>query len=73
MLEELIFITYLISLLKNQITGNPTVSVVYIFFFLNFQQRSYWEEDLQSVFHIDNNGQSQENGVSVPAQSFHGW
>ncbi|XP_066352423.1 transcription factor bHLH78-like [Miscanthus floridulus] len=38
----------------------------------NLQQRSYWEEDLQSVFHIDNNGQSQENGVSVSAQSFHG-
>lgn len=35
----------------------------------NLQQRNFWEEDLQSVFHIDN-GQSQENGVS--AQSFHG-
>ncbi|XP_066326681.1 transcription factor bHLH78-like [Miscanthus floridulus] len=37
----------------------------------NLQQRSYWEEDLQSVVHMDN-GQSQENGVSVSAQSFHG-
>lgn len=35
----------------------------------DLQQRNFWEEDLQSVFHIDN-GQSQENGVS--AQSFHG-
>ncbi|KAL6900902.1 hypothetical protein ACP4OV_005578 [Aristida adscensionis] len=35
----------------------------------NMQQRNFWEEDLQSVFHIEN-GQSQENGVS--AQSFPG-
>lgn len=33
------------------------------------QQRNFWEDDLQSVFHIDN-GPSQENGVS--AQGFHG-
>jgi hypothetical protein len=33
-------------------------------------QRNFWEDDLQSVFHIDN-GQSQENG-GVSAQSFHG-
>lgn len=39
------------------------------------QQRNYWEEeeDLQSVFHIDDNGQSQEHGASASAQSFHGW
>nr|CAB3483572.1 unnamed protein product [Digitaria exilis] len=36
----------------------------------NLQQRNFWEEDLQNVFHIDNGQQSQENGVS--AQSFHG-
>jgi hypothetical protein len=36
----------------------------------NLQQRNFWEDDLQSVFHIDN-GQSQENG-GVSAQSFHG-
>ncbi|CAO2207345.1 unnamed protein product [Urochloa humidicola] len=35
----------------------------------NLQQRNFWEDDLQSVFHIEN-GQSQENGVS--AQSFNG-
>ncbi|XP_015695672.2 transcription factor bHLH78-like [Oryza brachyantha] len=35
----------------------------------NLQQRNFWEDDLQSVFHIEN-GQSQENGVSAP--SFHG-
>lgn len=42
----------------------------------NLQQRNYWEEeeeeDLQSVFHIDDNGQSQEHGASASAQSFHG-
>uniref|UniRef100_A0A0E0CEC4 BHLH domain-containing protein n=1 Tax=Oryza meridionalis TaxID=40149 RepID=A0A0E0CEC4_9ORYZ len=36
----------------------------------NLQQRNFWEDDLQSVFHIEN-GQSQENGVSAP--NFHGW
>ncbi|XP_062193031.1 transcription factor BHLH094-like [Phragmites australis] len=36
----------------------------------NMQQRNFWEEDLQSVLHIDNGQTSQENGVS--AQSFHG-
>ncbi|KAF0898157.1 hypothetical protein E2562_001804 [Oryza meyeriana var. granulata] len=35
----------------------------------NLQQRNFWEDDLQSVFHIEN-GPSQENGVSAP--SFHG-
>ncbi|BAF24203.1 transcription factor BHLH094-like [Oryza sativa Japonica Group] len=35
----------------------------------NLQQRNFWEDDLQSVFHIEN-GQSQENGVSAP--NFHG-
>ncbi|KAM3189825.1 hypothetical protein ACQJBY_068219 [Aegilops geniculata] len=33
------------------------------------QQRNFWEDDLQSVFHVDNR-QSQDNGVS--AESFHG-
>lgn len=33
------------------------------------QQRNFWEDDLQSVFHVDN-GQSHDNGVS--AESFHG-
>uniref|UniRef100_A0A0A9CQ67 BHLH domain-containing protein n=1 Tax=Arundo donax TaxID=35708 RepID=A0A0A9CQ67_ARUDO len=36
----------------------------------NLQQRNFWEENLQSVFHIDNGQSSQENGVS--AHSFHG-
>uniref|UniRef100_A0ACD6AM12 Uncharacterized protein n=2 Tax=Avena sativa TaxID=4498 RepID=A0ACD6AM12_AVESA len=35
----------------------------------NLQQRNFWEDDLQSVFHVDN-GQSHDNGVS--AESFHG-
>ncbi|KAM3210102.1 hypothetical protein ACQJBY_064247 [Aegilops geniculata] len=35
----------------------------------NLQQRNFWEDDLQSVFHVDNR-QSQDNGVS--AESFHG-
>ncbi|KAG8087881.1 hypothetical protein GUJ93_ZPchr0010g9834 [Zizania palustris] len=36
----------------------------------NLQQRNFWDDDLQNVFHIDN-GQNQENdGVSTP--SFHG-
>uniref|UniRef100_A0A0D9X9Z3 BHLH domain-containing protein n=1 Tax=Leersia perrieri TaxID=77586 RepID=A0A0D9X9Z3_9ORYZ len=35
----------------------------------NLQQRNFWDDDLQSVFHLEN-GQSQDNGVSVP--SFHG-
>jgi hypothetical protein len=33
------------------------------------QVRNYWEDDLQSVFHVDN-GQSHDNGAS--AESFHG-
>lgn len=33
------------------------------------QQRNFWEDDLQSVFHVDN-GQSHDNGVS--AENFHG-
>ncbi|VAI74269.1 unnamed protein product [Triticum turgidum subsp. durum] len=36
----------------------------------NLQQRNFWEDDLQSVFHVDTNRQSQDNGVS--AESFHG-
>ncbi|XP_062196807.1 transcription factor BHLH094-like [Phragmites australis] len=36
----------------------------------NLQQRNFWEEELRSVFHIDDGQSSQENGVS--AQSFHG-
>ncbi|VAI74265.1 unnamed protein product [Triticum turgidum subsp. durum] len=35
----------------------------------NLQQRNFWEDDLQSVFHVDTNRQSQDNGVS--AESFH--
>ncbi|KAK1606523.1 hypothetical protein QYE76_030196 [Lolium multiflorum] len=36
---------------------------------LQQQVRNYWEDDLQSVFHVDN-GQSHDNGAS--AESFHG-
>ncbi|KAJ1269263.1 hypothetical protein BS78_07G197600 [Paspalum vaginatum] len=37
----------------------------------DLQQRNFWEEDLQSVLHIDNGGQSQENN-GVSAQRFQG-
>jgi len=35
MLDELIFIIHLISLLKNQITGNSNIAVVHIFWFFS--------------------------------------
>ncbi|KQJ99072.1 transcription factor bHLH78 isoform X2 [Brachypodium distachyon] len=39
---------------------------------LQQQQRNFWEDDLQSVFHVDNNnGQSQDNAAGS-AQSFNG-
>ena len=51
MLEELILVIHLVSLLNNQIIGNPNVALVYFFY---FQQRSYYKENLRSIFDMDN-------------------
>ncbi|KAL6661837.1 hypothetical protein ACP70R_001221 [Stipagrostis hirtigluma subsp. patula] len=69
-----VFQSFVPNGMENQCTMNPLDLALSQYAFQdgtdssNLQQRNFWEEDLQSAFHIDI-GQSQENGVS--AQSFH--